>query len=137
MNDPEVVLCLDVQDIAAAIAWWDALAGFRVVANRLPDMIGHRARLRSPRVPSLELELHSTWPRPTTGCTIGSVRSITIHLDDPHAAVAALVAKLGPEAVIEVDRSESAVTLRDSSGYLICVSVHRPEGFACTDATHP
>lgn len=132
MNNPEVVLCLDVFDVNAAVAWWRALANFHPVHQHAIGQIGERVRLRSELVPSLELDLHTCRPRPVTGCTIGSIRSITIHLDDPEAAVAALGAALGAAAVIEVERGEGSITLRDSHGYLICVAAHRREGSACT-----
>jgi hypothetical protein len=135
VTDPDVVLCLDVFDVNDSVAWWGALAGFIPVSRETPGRIGERVRLRSPRIPSFELELHTCRPRPVSGCTIGSIRLITVRLADPEAAVAALATAIAPHPVIEVERAEGAITLRDSSGYHVCVRAHHPAGSACTAST--
>jgi hypothetical protein len=134
VTDADVALCLDVFDVHDAAAWWAALAGFSPVSHDAAGLIGEIVRLRSPRVPSLELELHTCRPRPVTGCTIGSIRSITIRLDDPAGAIASLASTIGAHAVVEVERVEGAITLRDSHGYHVCVRARHPAGSACAAA---
>lgn len=137
MTEPAVALCLDVFDIDRAARWWGALAGYEIV-ERTGPIIGGTASLRSPRVPELELRFFACRPRPVTGCLIGSIRMITLRLDDPEAAVASLAKAIAPEPVIEVERTEGgAIILRDSHGYHVCVEAHRPAGSACAAASLP
>ncbi len=138
MPDADVVLCLDVFSIDECAAWWHALAGYRIVSHvDASAKYGERVRLRSELVPALELELHACRPRPAIGCTIGSMRAITIRVDDPEERISALAAALGSHAVIEAARAEGSITLRDSSGYHVCVEAHRRAGSACTGASPP
>jgi hypothetical protein len=90
--------------------------------------------MHSPIVPSLDLDLHTCKPRPPVGCTLGSIRQIALRLPDPHAAVGALLAKLGPSAAVEVSRTDRSITIREGNGYQVLLetsaAAHRPAGSA-------
>jgi len=121
VRNADTVIFLDVFDVQASADWWAALAGYHEVEREHRGDIGERIRLRSPIVPSLELDLHTSKPRPPIGCALGSIRQIGIRLPDPHAAVASVIARLGPSSVIEVSRTDRSVTIREGNGYQVLV----------------
>ena len=134
MRDADSVIFLDVFDVQASADWWNALAGYKEVHREQHGDIGERVRLRSPIVPALDLDLHTCKPRPPVGCTLGSIRQIALRVPNPHAAVAGLVAKLGPAALVEVARTDSSITIREGNGYQVLLETsavaHRPAGSA-------
>ncbi len=121
MRDADSVIFLDVFDVEASARWWSALAGYREVQREGHGDIGERIRMRSDVLPNLDLDLHTCKPRPPVGCTLGSIRQVAIRLKDPHGAVAALLAKLGPGAAVEVGRTDTSITIREGNGYQVLV----------------
>lgn len=118
----DIGISLDVSDIDASCAFYDALLGFRTVSSERAGLIYERRHLRSAQLPSLELQLRAAFGKRPIGSTPGSMLAITLRVTDVRVALGSLAAHrpirwVGPAPAAEGPLAHA--TIADPDGYVL------------------